>query len=234
MRTMNLVFPVQNDECRLIRGIRRTTDFCNEYFPGRYRITIEDCGSADGTERLGRSLAACCPHVEYIRTDKSTALSEALRANTCDVIGFLGIDLSGGLEHLLFADQMFENNAVGAINGSRYRRLSIIRVQRTLWKAARRFRAVWKLLFRVSTDDPLCHFKLFRRETAEQLVPFCGNFSCWTACSELTLRAERSGVLVRELTVDWMEPTFDPSLFRSQRVLLWRETVRLWLHLHSH
>jgi hypothetical protein len=230
MRTVNLVFPVRNDECLLIRGIRRTSDFCEEYFPGRYRITIADCGSSDGTERMGRDLAACCANVDFLSA--VPVVPAVLQANPCDIVGFLDIDLSAGLEHLLYIDRLLEDGAACVVNGSRFRTFSVIRAQRPLWKNALDFQSALRFLFRFHSGDALCRFKFFRRETAEELLPFCGDAPCWYTCAELLLRAERAGIPARELAVDWMEPrTLSAEEIRQQRGEFWREAGRLWVRL---
>lgn len=227
MRTVNLVFPVWNDEGLLIRGVRRTSDFCEEYFPGRYRITIADCGSSDGTGRMGRDLAACCRNVGF--TEGSPLLGQVLRENDCDIVGFLDIDLSAGLDHLLYIDRLLEDGGACAVNGSRFRTFSAVQAQRQLWKDALDFQTAYRFLFRCRSSDALCRFKFFRRETIEKLFPRCVSEACWFACAELLLRAEREGVPIRELTVDWLEPrSFPPEEIRRQRHEFRHETARLW------
>ena len=227
MRTVNLVFPVRNDECLLIRGIRRASDFCEEYFPGCYRITVADCGSSDGTERMGRDLAACCNNVNFLIG--SPTVAKVLAENDCDIVGFLDIDLSAGLDHLLYIDRLLEDGAACVVNGSRFRAFSVVQVQRQLWKNALDSQAVLRFLFRFRSSDALCRFKFFRRETIEKLFPLCGDEPCWYACAELLLRAERESIPIRELTVDWMEPrSFSQEDIRRQRSEFRHETARLW------
>lgn len=227
MKTVNLVFPVQNDECLLIRGIRRTSEFCEEYFPGCYCITIADCGSSDGTERMGRDLAACCENVYYL--NGSPIIAKILQENSCDIIGFLDIDLSAGLDHLLYIDRLLEDGAACVVNGSRFRTFSVVQVQRRLWKNALDFQTALRFLFRFRSSDALCRFKFFRRETIEKLFSLCGEEPCWFACAEMLLHAERNNIPIRELTVDWMEPrSFGTEEIRRQKTEFRRATAKLW------
>ena len=227
MRTVNLVFPVRNEEGMLIRGIRRTTEFCEEYFPGCYRITIADCGSSDGTARMGRDLAACCRNVAFV--DGTPILERILRENDCDIVGFLGVDLSAGLDHLLYIDRLLEDGGACVVNGSRFRTFSVVQVQRQLWKNALDFQAAFRVLFRCRSSDALCRFKFFRRETLEKLFRRCTGKSFWFTGAELLLRAERDGIPMRELTVDWLEPrSLPPEKIRRQRSEFRREAALLW------
>ncbi len=159
MRTVNLVFPVQNDECLLIRGIRRTSEFCEEYFPGCYCITIADCGSSDGTERMGRDLAACCENVDYL--NGSPIIAKILQENSCDIVGFLDIDLSAGLDHLLYIDRLLEDGAACVVNGSRFRTFSVVQVQRRLWKNALDFQTALRFLFRFRSERCTVPLQIF-------------------------------------------------------------------------
>ncbi|WBY64983.1 hypothetical protein [Thermocaproicibacter melissae] len=232
MRSVNFVFPVHNDEGLLIRGIRRMTDFCEEYFPERYRITIADSGSTDGTERMGRSLAACCKNVDYLRGP--SLMEQILSTNCCDIVGFLDLDLSAGLEHLLFIDQPLRDGAACVVNGSRFRPFSVIRVQQSLWADAVRFQFILRLLLHYRSSDALCRFKFFRRETIESLYPFCNCESCWYVCAELLLLAERSHLPVRELAVDWVSiRNASESDIRFQRAEFKHETLRILANLRN-
>lgn len=234
MGTVNIVFPVKNDETRLIRGIRRTSDFCEEYFRGRYRITIADCGSADGTERMSRAIAAGCANVEYIPKQEGCPVMETvLLRNTCDIIGFLNLDLSAGLEHLLYADQMFEDGVIEAVNGSRFRRFSILKVQKKFWRTACRVRRAARFLLSFQCSDPFCPFKLFRRETAEVLYPLCSRGPFWLECAELLFYTEQSGVSWRELTVDWINPSFTSKELCAEKKEFRKGFVRFWLLLRK-
>lgn len=234
MRTVNIIFPVQNDECRLIRGIRRTSDFCEEYFPERYQITIADSGSTDETESMGRAIARSCSYVNYVHADdfSGSIVSTAFRTNTCDVVGFMDIDLSAGLEHLLYMDQMFEDDSVGIVNGSRFRRFSIIKVQKAYWKAAHFFQSAVKFLFRTKSGDAFCRFKFYRRELAEKLIPLCRSTTGWYLCAEILLRAEQAGTRIQELTVDWMEPELRDTNPRAMYWEFWKQTLRFWISFH--
>lgn len=238
MRTVNFVLPVHNDERLLIRGIRRMTDFCEEYFPGRYRITIADSGSTDGTERMGRSLSACCENVDYLRGP--SLMKQVLSTNCCDIVGFLDLDLSAGLEHLLFIDQPLRDGAACIVNGSRFRPFSVIQVRQSLWTDAVRFQFILRILLHYQSSDALCRFKFFRRETIEALFPLCKCESCWYACAELLLLAERSHLPVRELAVDWVGARkVSENDIRCQRAEFRHEAFRILVnrrgirHFHS-
>lgn len=224
MKTVNFVFPVQNDESLLIRGIRRTSDFCEEYFPGNYRITIADCGSSDETERMGRAIAAHCKNVDYLCGP--SMISQVLAANTCDIIGFLDIDLSAGLEHLLYIDRLLEDDSACIVNGSRFRTFSVIQVHRSLWKNALHFQQIFRLLFHFHSGDALSHFKFFRCETLEELYPICGAESCWYVFAEMLLHAEKKHIPIRELSIDWVETrTFSEAESRKEKDQFRRETL---------
>lgn len=232
MRTVNFVLPVHNDERLLIRGIRRMTDFCEEYFAGRYRITIADSGSTDGTARMARSLAACCKNVDYLCGP--SLMEQILSTNKCDIVGFLDLDLSAGLEHLLFIDQPLRDGAACVVSGSRFRAFSVIRVRQCLWADAVRFQFILRCLLHYQSSDALCRFKFFRRETIEALFPLCRSKSCWYACAELLLRAEQSHLPVRELTVDWMDARkLSENDIRCQRAEFRRETFHILVNRHS-
>lgn len=230
MRTVNIIFPVQNDECLLIRGIRKTSDFCEKYFAGRYQITIADIGSTDETEAMGRAIARTCERVNYIKSDGGTAdsvLRAALLENTCEIVGFMDIDLSAGLEHLLGVDYAFQEKKIGAVNGLRFRRNSLVNVSSSRWKTARAFQSVMKFVLKVQAGDAFSRFKFFRSSMIEELIPLSQNSQCWYFCAELLLRAERKGIRVQELTVDWKEDTVCRSGIWKSIWEYWKQLIHL-------
>ena len=57
----------------------------------------------------------------------------------------------------------------------------------------------------MKAPDALCGFTFLRTETAKELVKQCSKDRGWFYTVELLLRAERGGVRIVNLPIDWIE-----------------------------
>ena len=62
-----------------------------------------------------------------------------------------------------------------------------------------------KAIFHMRATDAVCGFTFLRKETAERLVAACGNDNGWFYTIEFLLRAERMGVVIYDMPVEWQE-----------------------------
>jgi glycosyltransferase involved in cell wall biosynthesis len=209
MRTIHILFPVLNEERRLTAGIEQTVQYMEANFPGRYQITIVDNGSTDATETLGKELAQCNQHVAYIRLNEKgvgLALRAGVEANTCDIVGYMDVDLSTRLDHLSDMDRAFDDEHVCIVNGSRLSKGSVVTGRKPSRNiTSHGFKWIMKLVLGMKSDDALCGFKFFRKEIIEQLIPLCSNIPGWFFCVELLIRAERAGIHICEIPVVWQD-----------------------------
>ena len=57
----------------------------------------------------------------------------------------------------------------------------------------------------MKATDAVCGFTFLRKETAERLVAASGNDNGWFYTIEFLLRAERMGVVIYDMPVEWQE-----------------------------
>ena len=62
-----------------------------------------------------------------------------------------------------------------------------------------------KAVFHMKATDAVCGFTFLRKETAERLVKACGRDNGWFYTIEFLLRAERMGVKIYDMPVEWQE-----------------------------
>src|SRR6202000_2507865 len=85
-------------------SVRRLDAFCAEHLPWTCRIVIADNASGDRTGEIGEALGAELPAVAYVRLGekgRGRALRRVWSRSDADVLAYMDVDLSTGLEALL-------------------------------------------------------------------------------------------------------------------------------------
>ena len=62
-----------------------------------------------------------------------------------------------------------------------------------------------KVLFHMKATDAVCGFTFLRKEAAERLVEVCSDDNGWFYTIEFLLRAERMGMNIYDMPVEWQE-----------------------------
>ncbi len=207
---INILFPVLNEQLRLEKGILNTIEYLDKNTDCYYEITIVDNGSEDQTANISKRLCQKYNHVKYIRTIErgvGLAFREGVKQNTCEIIGYMDVDLSTDIKHLKEVIEIFtKEESVGIVNGSRFNKKSI-----TIGRKWYRNLTSWgltlllKLFLQMKATDSICGFKFFRKEIAEKLVANSSDEKGWFYIIELLLRAEKRKIKIVELPVIWKD-----------------------------
>ncbi len=215
---LNILFPVLNEHLRLERGIRKCASYLQELsakpdgpLTGKeYRLTIVDNGSDDDTPEIGRKLAEEYPEVEYVRIEErgvGIAFLTGVQRSTASIVGYMDIDLSTDLKYLEDTLRLFEEDPlVEYVNASRFHKDSITNGRkwyRKITSAGLVF--LLKLVFGMKCTDAICGFTFMRRDVATKLTGQCSDDKGWFYMIELLLRAERAGVKIYDMPVNWQE-----------------------------
>ena len=211
MAKINILFPVLNEELRLADGINRTMDFmkANSIMP--FELNIIDNGSIDKTEQVAKALCDKYAEVHYTRiSERGTgiAVREGVKNNTCEYVGYMDVDLSTDLKHLTQVQKLFNDDPdLEFINGSRFSKDSVVsgrKWYRNLTSYGLLF--LLHLFLNMKASDAICGFKFFKKETAENLIAASSqDENGWFFIIEMLLRAERMGVKIHELPVEWAD-----------------------------
>ncbi len=211
--TVNILFPVLNEHLRLERGIRRTMEYIRQDKSAagpQYRLTILDNGSDDDTPEIGRRLAGEFPEVEYVRIEQrgvGIAFRTGVERSNADIVGYMDIDLSTDISNLGKTMEIFENNPeIMYVNASRFSRDSDTKGRKWYRKiTSKGLLILLKLIFGMKATDAICGFTFLRLGTAKELVRECSNDNGWFYMIEFLLRAERNGVRILDMPVEWTE-----------------------------
>lgn len=241
MATLNVLFPVYNEEKRLRPGILKTHKYLSEYVDIDYVLTIVDNASNDRTEEIARNLCIEIPdRVQYLRIEEK-GVGAAFRAGVCenrsDIVGYIDVDLSTDIRHIRDMYDIFSNDSkVDMVNASRWSKQSDTS-GRKLYRNITSIGLVYllKLVFRMKASDAICGFKFFRKNAAENLITEAGtSTNGWFYLIELLLRAERNGMKIVELPVHWVDDSLNSTVhtFSLIREYL-RQIIRLKRSLNN-
>ena len=210
VNSINLLFPVLNERLRLQKGIETTIAYVREQVTIPCKLTILDNGSEDETPEIGKKLEEAYPEVTYVRVGErgvGVAFRKGIELNDCDIVGYMDIDLSTDLKYLGKTIEMFQQDPeLQYVNGTRFSKESDTKGRKWYRKITSMGLVVLlKTIFHMKATDALCGFTFLRREEAEQLVAESSQDNGWFYTVEFLLRAERDGMKICDMPVEWQE-----------------------------
>lgn len=208
--SINLLFPVLNERLRLRNGIEKSMEYLKENVTIPYSLTILDNGSDDETPEIGRELEEKYPEVSYVRVGQrgvGVAFRKGIELNESDIVGYMDIDLSTDLKYLGKTIELFRTREeLQYVNGSRFSKESDTKGRKWYRKiTSMGLVFLLKTIFRMKASDAVCGFTFLRKEAAEQLVRESSNDNGWFYTIEFLLRAERDGMVIYDMPVEWQE-----------------------------
>jgi putative flippase GtrA len=204
---LDIVVPVFNEEHALEASIRRLHDHLVHNFPFSFRITIVDNASTDRTDGLARALAYELPHVSATHLDqkgRGRALRSAWSASDAQVLAYMDVDLSTDLAALLpLVAPLVSGHSDLAIGTRLAPGSRVVRgTKREL--ISRTYNLILRRTMAARFSDAQCGFKAIRRDVAEVLLPLIED-NGWFFDTEMLVLAQRSGLRVHEVPVDWID-----------------------------
>ena len=204
---VEIVVPVFNEERDLGPSNRRLHAFVGTSFPFSTRVTIADNGSTDATWALATDLAASLPGVRALRipeAGRGRALHEVWSTSDADVVAYMDVDLSTDLAALLpLVAPILSGHSAIAI-GSRLARGAHVARGAKRELISRCYNLILRLALGVRFGDAQCGFKAVLAREARRLIPSVQNRN-WFFDTELLVLAERAGLRIHEVPVDWVD-----------------------------
>jgi putative flippase GtrA len=207
---VEIVVPVKDEERDLGPSVRRLVAYLDTSFPFRAVVTIADNGSTDRTWAVASALAAAYPAVRAVRLDepgRGRALRTVWSASHADVLAYMDVDLSTDLNALLpLVAPLLSGHSDLAIGTRLARGARVVRGPRREL-ISRCYNLLLHATLGVRCSDAQCGFKAIRADQARLLLPLTTDTG-WFFDSELLALAERAGLRIHEVPVDW---TDDPD-----------------------
>ena len=204
---VDIVVPVRNEERDLAPSIRRLVGYLRQSFPFRARVTIADNGSTDATWAIATRLARELPEVRAVHMEQP-GRGRALRAiwsdSDAEVLAYMDVDLSTDLNALLpLVAPLLSGHSDLAIGTRLARGSRVIRGPRREL-ISRCYNVLLRTLMGAGFSDAQCGFKAIRRDQARVLLPLTQDTG-WFFDTELLVLAERAGLRIHEIPVDWID-----------------------------
>ncbi|MFV0524976.1 MAG: glycosyltransferase [Acidimicrobiales bacterium] len=205
--TLDVVVPVYNEEADLAPSVERLVAHLDQHVPYRATVTIADNASTDGTWAVARSLAARHPRVRAVHLDqkgRGRALNTVWSASDADVLVYMDVDLSTDLNALLPLVAPLVSGHSDLAIGTRLDPASrVVRgAKREL--ISRSYNVLLRRTLAVHFSDAQCGFKAITAAAARRLLPLVEDTG-WFFDTELLILAERAGLRIHEVPVDWID-----------------------------
>src|SRR5580692_1263661 len=204
---VDIVVPVKNEERDLAPSVRRLVAYVRDRFPFTARVTIADNGSTDGTWAIARTLCEQFPEVRAVHLElpgRGRALRAIWSQSDADVLAYMDVDLSTDLNALLpLVAPLLSGHSDLAI-GSRLARGSRVIRGPKREVISRCYNVLLRAFMGARFSDAQCGFKAIRRDQARALLPLTRDTG-WFFDTELLVLAERAGLRIHEVPVDWID-----------------------------
>ena len=205
--TLDVVVPVYNEERDLERCVRRLHRHLADNIPYPSRITVADNASTDGTLAVANLLAAEFDDVRIVHLDekgRGRALRTVWSASDADVVAYMDVDLSTDLGALLPLVAPLVSGHSDVAIGSRLARSSRVVRGPKREVISRCYNLILRGALRARFSDAQCGFKAMRTDVARELLPLVEDTG-WFFDTELLVLAERVGLRIHEVPVDWVD-----------------------------
>jgi len=204
---IDIVVPVYNEETALQDSIRRLHAFLCDEMPYAWRIVIADNASTDATLAMARALAFELDHVTVVHLEpkgRGRALRAAWTASDADVLCYMDVDLSTDLRALLpLISPLVCGHSEVAIGSRLAPGARIVRgPKREI--ISRCYNGLLRHVLRARFSDAQCGFKAIRADAARTLLPQIEDQG-WFFDTEMLILAQRRGVRIHEVAVDWID-----------------------------
>ncbi len=226
---VDVVVPVYNEQTDLGPSIERLHAFLTAHLPYAFRITIADNASTDGTWALALGLAERLPGVTAVHLEekgRGRALRQVWAASDAEVLAYMDVDLSTDLAALLpLVAPLLSGHSDLAIGTRLARGSRVVRgPKREL--ISRTYNLILRTTLATRFSDAQCGFKAIRADRARELLPLVEDTG-WFFDTELLVLAERSGLRIHEVPVDWVDDPDSRVEIVSTAVADLRGIVRL-------
>jgi len=204
---VEIVIPVRNEERDLAASVRRLAAYLRDHFPFTAQITIADNGSTDRTWQVALALASELDPVRAVRLERpgrGGALQSVWLASDAEVVGYMDVDLSTDLNALLpLLAPLLSGHSDVAI-GTRLARGARVSRGPRREVISRGYNLLLHASLGTGFSDAQCGFKAIRAGAARALLPLTTDTG-WFFDTELLVLAERAGLRIHEVPVDWID-----------------------------
>jgi putative flippase GtrA len=204
---VDIVIPVYNEMAGLDASVRRLHAYLDQQLPTTFRITVVDNASIDATWDVAHTLNSELNNVACLRLPlkgRGRALHASWSTSDAQILAYMDVDLSTDLAALLpLIAPLLSGHSNVAIGSRLAPGARIVRgMKRDL--ISRTYNMILRASLGVAFTDAQCGFKAIRRDAAQLLLPLVEDQE-WFFDTELLVLAERAGLRIHEVPVDWID-----------------------------
>ncbi len=221
MARILITIPAWNEEQVIAKTIERVIEVAKTTL-GEHEVTIEiaDNASTDQTA----AIVSRYPVTLLSLSEKGKGLairrSWERHVGDADILIFTDADLAADLAILsLMIDTILRGEA-DLVCGSRFIAGASVKRRFVREIVSRAFRLVQHLVLHLPVEDAHCGLKVISAKATAQILPKCAE-NGWLFDSELLAFAQKFGLRIREVPVQWIEHR-DPS--RRSALNVWRDS----------
>jgi glycosyltransferase AglD len=226
------IIPVFNDKRSLEIAIPQSV----EYLSGiteEFELIIAEDGSTDGSADLVRRHEQQDLRIRLLHNDdrlgRGKALNRAISVSKGKIVCYYDVDLATDMRHLPELVHAIRDGADIA-TGSRLMPGSDIVRTGGREIASRSYNFLVRVLLQSRLHDHQCGFKAFNKERIILLLPAI-NSNHWFWDTELLIRAQRNGLIVREFPVRWIAGK-GTTVKINDIFEMGSSILRLWWQIH--
>lgn len=204
---LDVVVPVYNEETDLGVCVRRLHEFLHNGFPFSARIIIADNASTDATLDVARLLATELTDIAVVHLPakgRGRALRAVWERSDAQVVAYMDVDLSTDLNALLPLVAPLVSGHSDLAVGTRLSSASRVVRGPEREFISRCYNLILKASLQARFSDAQCGFKAIRTDIARRLLPLVQDGE-WFFDTELLVLAERAGLRIHEVPVDWID-----------------------------
>jgi glycosyltransferase involved in cell wall biosynthesis len=204
---VDVVIPVFNEVHSLAASVRALHSHLSATLPTSFRITIADNASTDGTWTVARYLHRNLDHVAARRLPekgRGRALRTVWTESDAQVLAYMDVDLSTDLRAVLPLLAPLVSGHSDLAIGSRLARGARIIRGRKREIISRCYNLILRATLHARFSDAQCGFKAITKPAAMALLPQVQD-NGWFFDTELLILAQRAGLRVYEVPVDWVD-----------------------------
>lgn len=202
---INLVIPAHNEENIIEKSATEVINYMNKNWSGKYVLTIVSSGSTDSTPKIARKMAKKYPQVSYIdlkKKGRGLALRKAWADTNSSVCAYLDADLSVSPKFINHILRPILNKEADMAIGSRLLDKSLVNRGIIREIISRSYSKITRIVLRIPVMDYQCGFKAVSGSVVDRLMQLTKDNE-WVFDTEIIVRAIDSGLIVKEIPVEW-------------------------------
>jgi glycosyltransferase involved in cell wall biosynthesis len=204
---VGIVVPVYNEGSTLDVSVRQLDGFLADNLPFSWEIVIADNASTDRTLEVAEKLAGELDRVRVMHLaekGRGRALRAAWSASDALVLCYMDVDLSTDLRALLPLLAPLVSGHSDVAIGTRLGRGARVTRSPKREVISRVYNGILHVALGARFSDAQCGFKAIRADVARELLPRVRDEE-WFFDTELLVLAQREGLRIHEVPVDWIE-----------------------------